>query len=137
MECKKVFLDSNIVLDILNSSRSQSEEAKLLWKELVVNDIDIVISEDMLSTVFYINKNKKTTLEFFNVIRRRWIISSFGEKLIEDAIAISLEKNLDLEDVLQCLCAKNNKCDILITNDKKFYDCGVKIMSIKEFLDEK
>jgi predicted nucleic acid-binding protein len=45
-----------------------------------------------------------------------------------------LGNSLDLEDILQCLCAKENGCDVLITNDKKFYDCDIKIMTIKEFL---
>lgn len=45
------------------------------------------------------------------------------------------EKNLDLEDLLQCLCAKENGCGYLITNDKKFCDCGVKVMSSVEFLN--
>ena len=137
MECKKVFFDANIILDILDSSRYGNVDAKLLWKKIVVNDIDIVISEDMLSTIFYVNKNNKNTLEFFSMIEKRWTISDFGKKLIKDAINLSLEKNLDLEDTLQCLCAKKNNCDVLITNDKKFYDCGVKIMSTKEFLNEK
>jgi predicted nucleic acid-binding protein len=93
-----------------------------------------VISEDMLSTLFYIQKDKRKTLEFFKVIYKRWVISSFGKDVIKKAIDLSFENSLDLEDVLQCLCAKENGCDVLITNDKKFYDCDIKIMTIKEFL---
>jgi len=52
-------------------------------------------------------------------------------------IGISLVKKLDLEDILQCLCAKENGCKILITNDKKFYDCCVSLYTIEEFLKEK
>jgi predicted nucleic acid-binding protein len=91
----------------------------------------------MLSTIFYINKNNKYTLEFFNLISNRWNIVPFGTKVIKNAIDLSLKKNLDLEDVLQCLCAKENNCDTFITNDKRFCDCGVHIMSCDEFLDAK
>jgi len=48
---------------------------------------------------------------------------------------MSLEKDLDLEDVLQCLCAKENGCDVFITNDRKFYDCGINIMTTEAFLE--
>ncbi len=136
MDFKKIFFDTNIVLDILNVSRLDSDNAKLLWKKLILNDCQIVISEDMLSTIFYINKNNEKTLEFFKIIQNRWLIVPFGKEVIDNAIDLSLEKGLDLEDVLQCLCAKENGCEILITNDNKFYDCGVSIYTANEFLDK-
>jgi len=43
-------------------------------------------------------------------------------------------KEQDLEDALQCLCAKENNCTLLITNDKKFVDCGIEIMNYERFL---
>ena len=89
----------------------------------------------MLSTIFYINKDKNQTLKFFKIIQQRWYIVPFGKSVIDDAIKLSLENNLDLEDTLQCLCAKDNGCEILITNDNKFYDCGIEIMSCEEFLN--
>jgi predicted nucleic acid-binding protein len=134
VDSKKVFLDTNVVLDMLDSSRPNSDNIKAVSKKLIVDRYTVVISEDMLSTLFYIQKDKRKTLEFFKVIYKRWVISSFGKDVIKKAIDLSFENSLDLEDVLQCLCAKENGCDVLITNDKKFYDCDIKIMTIKEFL---
>ena len=133
MDSKKVFLDTNIVLDILDNSRTDSDSIKAFLKKLIVDRYTVVISEDMLSTIFYIQKDKRKTLEFFKVIYKRWIISSFGEDVMKNAIDLSFEYSLDLEDILQCLCAKENGCDDLITNDKNFNDCGMKIMTIEEF----
>ncbi len=137
MDFKKVFLDTNIVLDILNSSRPNSKDAKLLWEILIINDCQIIISEDMLSTIFYINNNNEKTLEFFKIIQNRWLIVAFDKSVVQNAVDLSLEKNLDLEDLLQCLCAKENGCDLFITNDKKFWDCGLNIISSAEFLKRK
>lgn len=50
-----IFLDTNIVLDIIDSSRVNHPLAKELWKLLVLNECKIMISEDMLSTIYYIN----------------------------------------------------------------------------------
>jgi len=122
---KSVYLDINIVIDILDTNRPNSQSAKRLLKHLSHEDIKIIISEDMLSTIFYIVKNKQAVLEFFRVIQKRWTISPFGQDVIKDAIELSLEKNLDFEDVAQCLCAKENGCIALITSDKSFYDCGI------------
>ena len=134
---KRIFLDTNIVLDIVDPQRINNKKAVELWNILVYKKYTIIISEDMLSTIFYINKDKKQTLEFFNLITKRWIISIFGKNVIENVIRLSLKNNLDLEDMLQCFCAKENNCDILITNDKKFYDCGIQLMTTEEFLNEK
>lgn len=136
MDSRKVFLDTNIVLDILDAERTSHKYAVSIWKRLVVHGDTIIISEDMLSTIFYIQKDKENTLEFFKLIQKRWEIVSFGYKLISDSIDLSLEKKLDLEDVLQCQCAKENQCNIFITNDKKFYNCGMNVMNSKEFLRE-
>jgi len=135
MVAKKVFLDTNIVLDIIDKDRLNHMKAKGIWEILIKNHSTIMISEDMLSTIFYINKDDSYTLEFFKLIQNRWDIVSFGSTVISNAIELSLGKTLDFEDVTQCLCAKENGCDVLITNDKKFYNCGVEIMTIEEFLD--
>lgn len=55
------------------------------------------------------------------------------KEVIKSGIELAIEKNIDFEDILQCLCAKEN--GYLITNDKKFYDCGIKIMTTKEFIE--
>jgi predicted nucleic acid-binding protein len=91
--------------------------------------------EDMLTTLFYILKDKKNTLIFFeNLVFVDWSVLTFGLDTIKLATRLSLEYDLDLEDVLQCLCAKENGCDVLITNDKKFYDCDMQIATIEKFL---
>ena len=136
MENKKVFFDANILLDIIIRERKGNLNAKKLWKYLILNNMDIVISEDILTNVFYISKNKNDTLTFLEIVQNRWEIIPFGKEVISHAIALSLKNNLDLEDVLQCLCAKENGCQVLITHDKKFYDCGLEIMTTKAFLSQ-
>jgi len=131
----RVYFDANIILDIIDVDRTKHLSAKELWKNLLINNQTIVTSEDILTNVFYISKNKKDVLLFFKYIQDKWIISSFGKDIIKKAIDIALEKSLDLEDVLQCLCAKENACKTLITHDKKFFDCGLKIQTISEFTE--
>lgn len=131
---KKIFLDTNIVADIIDKTRLKHKEGLEFLKKIILKDYEVYISEDILSTLFYISKDKKTTLEFFKyVVMVDWNVSSFGSDILMNAIEISLEHNVDFEDILQCLCAKENSCEILITNDNKFYDCGLKIQTISEF----
>jgi len=131
----KVFLDTNIVADIIDKSRSGHKMAMDLLEYLIFKDCAICISEDMLTTLFYISKDKTNTLMFFeNLIFVDWDVLTFGLDTIKRATRLSLEHNLDLEDVLQCLCAKENGCDVLITNDKLFYKCDIRIVTVEDFL---
>ena len=132
----RVYLDTNIIIDFLNPIRQGYASSRKLMQNLVDNKYEIIISEDMLSTVFYINNEKKTTLNFFNTIQNNWVISPFGKDVVESSINLSIKNNLDFEDVLQCLCAKKNNCDVLITSDKYFYDCGIKIQTANEFIND-
>jgi len=134
MVSTKIFFDINIVLDIIDPMRSHHSKAKELWRILVTNKSQILISEDMLSTIFYINKDNKYTLEFFQIIQKRWQIVPFGKNVIKNAIDLSIKNNLDLEDVLQCLCARENGCAVFITNDNNFVDCGLPVQKVDEFL---
>jgi len=59
MATERVYFDANIVLDIINNSREGHDEAKQLWKEMVIVDWKIVISEDILTNVYYITPPTK------------------------------------------------------------------------------
>ena len=130
----KVFLDTNVILDLLDAKRKKHKVAKELISYLTLNGYQITISEDMLSTIYYIDKNREKVLLFFKTILSKWEIVSYGVSLIKEAIDISIIKGIDLEDLMQCLSAKKSSCDILITEDRRFYDCGLGIYTINDFL---
>jgi len=137
MERRKIYFDTNIVLDMIDASRHNHSRSVQILKQLGLQKYQMHISEDMLSTIYYISKDKISTLEFFeNIIYIDWNILAFGTNVIKNATQLALKENMDLEDLLQCLCAKENNCQILITNDKKFYDCGLDVLSTEAFLEK-
>lgn len=133
---KPVFLDTNIILDFLDSHRENHSQAKQLFNKIVEDEYHVIISEDMLSTIFYIIKNKQAVLEFFKLIIKKWDVIPFGNETIATAIDLCLQKpGQDFEDTLQCLCAKSAGCEFLISRDNSFIDCGLRVLSLAEFLD--
>jgi len=130
----RVFLDTNIILDILTEERKNHLKAKELLTYLLLNDYEIMMSEDMMSTIYYIAKNKNATLVFFQAIQEEWMIVPYGKDVIAKALTFALETNSDLEDTLQCFCAKTYHCKCIITSDKKFVDCGIEIVNYERFL---
>ena len=133
---KKIFLDTNIILDFLDKKRALHKDAKLLIQKLIIENYDIYISEDMISTIYYVGKDKEKILNFFKTIINRWSVVPFGTELILEAVEIC-EKNptQDLEDTLQCLCAKRYDCTYIVTSDKNFIDCGVKVINYLDIKD--
>lgn len=132
---RKLYWDLNAVIDLLDSGRPRHEEAKALWHFCVMEEITIIISEDMLSTIYYVQKDKRKALDFFEVILREWEIVPFGKTVIEKAITLSKEKSVDFEDALQCFCAKEQECEALITHDRAFAACGIDAFGAQEFME--
>ncbi|PHS34379.1 MAG: PIN domain-containing protein [Sulfurovum sp.] len=129
-----IYLDTNIVADMIDGARNNHKLSLELLKKLMLEGYDIFISEDMLSTLYYISNDKKATLEFFeNIVYVDWNVVPFGIDVIKEATHLSLTKGLDLEDTLQCLCAKENACTMLVTNDKRFVDCGIEIAGYEKY----
>ena len=131
-----VFLDTNIILDFLDSQRVKHHLAKELIKILTINSYRVFISEDMITTIYYIAKDKQKVLDFFKVVISKWQVVKFGSDTILDAINMcKITPKTDLEDTLQCLCAKKNSCNYLITSDKSFTKCGIEILDYKKALE--
>jgi predicted nucleic acid-binding protein len=130
---RKVFLDTNIILDFLDKKRPLHLNAKKLISKLIMNDYEIVLSEDMLSTIYYINKDKVRVLEFFETIMEKWNVIPYGQSLILEAISLCQNnKGQDLEDTLQCLSAKKHECFFVVTSDEGFVDCGIEVLSYEK-----
>ena len=124
-----VFLDTNIVADIIDSSRKNHASSVKMLEQLIEKQYEICISEDMITTLYYILDDKENALRFIReLVLVDWTVLTFGTDTIKEAIDIALREKKDLEDILQCLCAQKSGCTMIITNDKKFYDCGIDIV---------
>ena len=130
-----VYFDTNIVLDILDSARRNHPKTGPLLQKVIEHGMRIVISEDCLSTIYYIAGEKRNILDFFDVVLDEWDIVPFGEATIRESIDLCRQnEKLDFKNVLQCLCAKRKRCSFLITSDRSFVECGVKVVDIDTFM---
>ncbi|WP_245960298.1 PIN domain-containing protein [Hydrogenothermus marinus] len=62
----------------------------------------------------------------------------FSNEEVEEAITL-MEKNpksKDLEDTLQYTLAKNNKCNIILTNDENFYSPDIETYTSLKLLQK-
>ena len=128
----RIFLDTNILLDILIKDRPCHLYTEALLEKLL--DFEVFLSEDMLTTIYYIAKEKQKALEFFAFIQNEWHVVPFGADVLKEGIEYARKHGSDLEDILQCLCAKQNKCEAILTSDTSFVACGVRLETYETFL---
>jgi len=137
----RVFFDANILIDASDKTRPSYNETKLLLDKLMDNieQYTFYTSGDLMTTVYYVLRkklSKEETLSQIKLINQLIHVVEFGNDEICEAIEL-MERNKkysDLEDTIQYVMAKKEKCDHIITNDKKFASGDVPVLSSKEAL---
>ena len=128
----KVFLDTNILLDLL-LQREKCEEVMILLNSIERGVHEGVILDITLVNIDYIaGKQKVDVKEFLKLIVQNCKIVGANNELSMEALALD---NNDFEDSLQYVCAKHERCEQIITHDKGFYLGDIDIVSSSEFVD--
>jgi len=135
---KKVFIDANVLLDLFLDDRHYSKYSKETFYYLQKNNVELTTSCDLLTTVYYVLKkyNKQKALENLSYILDLLYLIPFSNYETKEAIELmQKDKNFkDLEDTLQYVLAKENECDLILSNDEDFYSPDIKVVNTKEFI---
>lgn len=137
---KNIFIDANIFIDIFNLDRKNNKESSEFYKFVIQNKYKLFTSCDLITTIYYIDskKNKKQALLNMQNINKTLKVIEFSNKEIEETCSLMLEDKSykDLEDTIQYIMAKKEKCDLIISNDKNFVSKDIKLQSSEEFYKE-
>ncbi len=138
-----IYIDANVILDLFDSNRKFHTHSKNLL-EMIIKDenIELFISSDMISNIFYILKNRfklslKKSIEIVEYLVKIFNIVTADSYDIVKAIDLCKSgKFIDYEDALQYVCALKIEAKLLITNDKKgFKNSSIKICTSKFALE--
>ncbi len=137
---KKVFLDANIILDLIDIDRGNLEKTRAFVLRAFEKGLVLSTSCDILSSVYYVAQKKieKTTL----VDELALLIDIFEIDVIDkEVIMIALHKNredlkLDFEDLMQSVCAVMRSADMLVSNDKTFFDEDILVLSLDDAMEK-
>lgn len=132
---KKIFIDTNIMLDFLGEREPFYEPiakiATLAEKEKLV----MVVSPISFATVNYFITKFETSKIAREKLRKFKILSkicALEEQTVEKALNSSIP---DFEDALQYFSATESNCEIIITrNGKNFKKSVLPVMTADEFL---
>ena len=131
----KVFIDTNIFLDILCKREQFVDDALSIFDMAVDNQIELQISDLSIANIKYITRKEIPTDTFYDLIqtfRPILTIVPIGADVVDRAL--NLRAN-DFEDALQYFSAIQSGADCLVTrNIKDFGYAKVKVIDSKTFL---
>ena len=129
----KIFLDTNIFLDLI-LKRENYKESLLILNAVSKGIFDAFILDITLLNIDYIAKKQvKDIRTFLNELNKNFTILGANNSIF----TMSLELNhTDLEDNVQYISAKASHCELILTNDKKFHSPDIITFSSQEFIDK-
>ena len=128
-----IFVDTNVILDVI-LKRESYENSLIILNSIEKDLFRGFISDITLLNIDYIaSKQVKDIKDFLILLNNIFTVVGANNIIFKEALAID---NRDLEDNVQYVCAKNNNCDCIITNDKKFYQGKIEILNTKTFINQ-
>ncbi len=133
----KVFIDTNIFLDILCRRERFVDDALSIFDMAVDDQIELLITDLSIANIKYITRKEIPSEKFYDLIqtfRPVFTIVPIGAGVIDSAI--SLRAN-DFEDALQYFSAVQAGADCLVTRNIKDYGFAkMEVLDSKAFLDK-
>ena len=141
----KVFLDTNVFLEYFQH-RDQYKAVSGVLDAVEDKRIKAVLSVGGIYTLAYLVRVELKKKEIYRpeqTARLRAILNSIMELATVKGVSHKQTKAAindlafdDIEDSFQHQCAVENKCDVIITINKKHFQCkDIKVMTPQEFLD--
>lgn len=132
----RLMIDTNILLDVLIHRDEFYDNSKAVLNLCEDRTIQGFASASAITDIFYITRkalgNVEDTYKVINSILNIVRILTVTNDDVLDAFQI---KAKDFEDCLMATCAKSNKCDGIVTRNKKdFLTFGVTLYSPEELL---
>lgn len=131
---KKVYLDTNVMLDYLEQRRF-SEDAKTIFKLSLKGKFLLYASLLSFVNISYIRRSHSVDEIYsdLNRLRRMMNVVPINDVQLDAALSNKIK---DFEDNIQFQCAKAAGCDVIVTNNTKDFDGlnGIDVMSSEDFL---
>ena len=132
---KKIFLDTNIILDFLGEREGFYEASAKIMTLADKKKIQVYTSPSSISNVFYVltrYENSKIALEKIRKFKLLCSMSVMDDEVVEKAIHSNFK---DFEDAMQYFSALASNCNIIITRDEKdFKNAMIPVMNAESYL---
>ena len=132
---KKLFIDSDIILDVLTKRDEFYESAAVLFDLGYEKKLNLYTTAVVLANVFYLLRKKYGTEESKEQLKKLRLIMKvlpINEKIVDDVLA---SKFGDFEDGLQYYSVKKSGISVIITRNIRDYKVNdVIIQTAEEYI---
>lgn len=134
---RKVFVDTNIVLDLLEKRPSFYEDAQVLFTLADRNELKLFVSALTIANVHFLlyrhlKMEARKVLSKFKILVE---VLPLNDKILE--LAITSDQK-DFEDAIQYFTAIEFGMEFIITrNEKDFKHLNLPVLNVREFLNRK
>ncbi len=137
----KVYLDTNIFIDLLDATRPYSQASWTLVRKMTADATLLAINSDSITNAFYILSRHKIYSPHELLALMKKSVMLFDVVAVEQeevlaALTLCEDDNTkfkDYEDALQYVCAKKIASDLILTNDKGFVILDIEVSGTKDF----
>ncbi len=134
---KRLFIDTNIVIDLLSRREPFYDEAATLFSLADKKEIELTVSSISFANTSYVLLRQMDSNKAKSILRKlRLIVKilSLDDKII--GLALNDENFSDFEDRLQYFTALENGQDLIITrNLKDFKNSKLPVLTAKQFIE--
>ncbi len=131
----KIFIDSDIILDVLSKREPFYNSAAILFSLIEKGQIRGYTSPIIFSNVHYVLRkriSKDNTITSLKYLKSLVDVLPVDKRTIESALDSEFD---DFEDAIQYFCAERNGINYFITRNKIDYKkAQINILTAKEFL---
>jgi len=135
----KIYIDTNIFIDLMDSTRPFYEGSFAFVKNNVVDGNMLYINSDTITNAFYILSKNKERSKIDLLVLMKKMVSLFVVVSVENEevmMALSLCEDeacafKDYEDALQYVCAKKVEAGLIVTNDKGFVGLDIALQNTR------
>lgn len=132
---KRIFVDTNIVMDLLERREPFFQEAQELFTLADKNEVKLYVSALTIANVHFL-LSKHLKMEARKVLAKFKVLVEVlptTNKILDLALASNQK---DFEDAIQYFTAIEHDMEIIITRNKKdFMNLSVPILTAKEFIN--
>ena len=130
----RLFLDTNIVVDLLDRREPFCHDAVRLFTMAYHKQVQLIVSPMTFSTASFLlhkhgSEGVRRLLSNFRKLSR---VAASNERTVDDSLASQFK---DFEDAMQYYTALRSKADVIITcNGKDFSASKLPVMTATEYL---
>ena len=132
----RLFLDTNVVLDLLERREPWVYDVEVIFQLAVEKRVELLVSDLTFINIAYIARKSFPKDKIFDalVYLRRFVgVIGIGQEVIDRVLA---SRHVDFEDSAQYFAAQREGMDYIITRDRKGFEfLDIESLTPKELLD--